>query len=114
MCLSYYRHFPPTLPDYKSGALPIELKRLRSKNKTMTYQVNTTRVEHLAILPGYGSNGILPRLDSEDFLLTQHLITPIPHPGRDNRFVKPFGFHAIMHDTASIGLVVEDILDGHS
>ena len=51
---------------------------------------------------------------SEDSLSTQHLITPIPHPSRDNGFVKPFGFHSIMDDTASIGLVVEDILDGHS
>ena len=59
-CLSYCRLFPPKLPDYKSGALLIELNRLRSKTKTVTYYINTTRVEHLAILPGYGSIGILP------------------------------------------------------
>jgi hypothetical protein len=51
---------------------------------------------------------------SEDFSSTQHLIATIPHPGRDNGLVKPFGFHSIVDDTASIGLVVEEILDGHS
>ena len=51
---------------------------------------------------------------SEDFLSTQHLITTIPQPSRDNGFVKSFGFHSIVDDTTSIGLVVEDILDGHS
>ena len=45
---------------------------------------------------------------------TQHLIATIPQPYRDNGFVKPFYFHSIMNDTTSIGLVVEDILDGHS
>jgi hypothetical protein len=38
----------------------------------------------------------------------------IPHLGCNNGFVDSFGFHSIVLDTASIGLVVEDILDGRS
>ena len=59
-------------------------------------------------------SGIFLRIDPLSSVPTQHLITPIPHPGRDNGNVKPFGFHSVVHDTANIGLVVEDILDGHS
>ena len=57
-CHCYWSRLPDSNrgpPDYKSGALPTELKRLTSKNKTMTYQINTTQSEHLAILPGQGS-----------------------------------------------------------
>ena len=44
----------------------------------------------------------------------QEFVTPIPHPSRDDGFVKPFGFHSIVNDTTSIGLVVEDVFDSHS
>ena len=109
-------------PDYKSGALPTELKRLTSKNKTMTYQINTTRSEHLAILPGYGSIWILPSPYSGIFLTnwplssvpTQHLIAPIPHSSRDNRWVSSLRFDPIVNYPTDVGLVVEDILDGHT
>ena len=51
---------------------------------------------------------------SEDTSLTQHLIALVQHPGRYNGFVNTFGSHSIMNDTTSIGLVVKDILYGHS
>ena len=51
---------------------------------------------------------------SEDFWSTQYLVTKIPHPGWYNWFVKPIGFHSIVHDTTSIVLVVEDVFYSHS
>ena len=60
-------------------------------------------------LPGKGYKPI-----SEDSSSTQHLITPVPQPGRDDRWVSGFRFDPIMDNTADVGLVVEDILDGHT
>ena len=45
---------------------------------------------------------------------TQHLIAPIPQPSRDNRFVSSLRFDPIVVDPTDVGLVVEDILDGHT
>ena len=44
---------------------------------------------------------------------TQHLIAPIPQPSRDNRWVSSLRFDPIVDDPTDVGLVVEDILDGH-
>ena len=74
----------------------------RSKNKRGT--------RYFLVRLRFPSTGFV----EEVLFRTQHLITTIPHPGRDNWFVKPFGFHSVVHDTTSIGFVVEDILDGHS
>ena len=45
---------------------------------------------------------------------TQHLIAPVPQPSRDDRWVSSLGFDPIVDDPTDVGLVVEDILDGHS
>ena len=87
----------------------------------MTYIDQDTRMS-LWHLPGYGSilhlpspySGIFLRIDPLSSVPTQHLIAPIPQPSRDDRWVSSLGFDPIVDDTTDVGLVVEDILDGHS
>ena len=103
-------------PDYKSGALPTELRRLISKVKTIIYQANCPRIEHLAF------SRLRQHLDSAKPLFgiflssvpTQHLIAPIPQPCRDDRCVSSLRFDPIVDDPTDVGLVVEDVLDRHS
>ena len=59
-------------------------------------------------------SGIFLRIDPLSSVPTQHLIAPIPQPSRDNRWVSSLRFDSIVDDTADVGLVVEDVLDGHS
>ena len=73
-------------------------------------------------LPGYGSilhlpspySGIFLRIDPLSSAPTQHLIAPIPQPSRDDRCVNSLRFDPIVDDPTDVGLVVEDILDGHT
>ena len=102
-------------PDYKSGALPTELRRLISKVKTIIYQANCPRIEHLAF------SRLRQHLNSAKPIFgiflssgpTQHLIAPIPQPCRDDRCVNSLRFDPIVDDPTDVGLVVEDILDDH-
>ena len=72
-------------------------------------------------MPDYGSifhlsspySGYFLRIDPLSSVPTQHLIAPIPQPSRDDRFVSSLRFDPIVDDTTDVGLVVEDILDGH-
>ena len=87
----------------------------------MTYIDQDTRMSFW-LLPGYGSilhlpspySGYFLRIDPLSSVPTPHLIAPIPQPSRDNRWVSSLGFDPIVDDTTDVGLVVEDILDGHS
>ena len=86
----------------------------------MTYIYQDTRMSFW-LLPGYGSILHLPSpysgyflwIDSLSSAPTQHLIAPIPHSSRDDRWVSSLGFDPIVDDPTDVGLVVEDILDGH-
>ena len=106
MCLSYYWDFSPTLPDYKSGALPTELRRLISKVKTIIYQAICPRIEHLAF------SRLRQHLDSAKPIFgiflspvpTQHLIAPIPQPSRDDRCMSSLGLDPIVDDPTDVGL----------
>ena len=57
--------------------------------------------------------GYFLRIDPLSSVPTQHLITPIPQPSRDDRWVSSLRFDPIVDDPTDVGLVVEDILDGH-
>ena len=86
----------------------------------MTYIDQDTRMSfwHTARLRQHFSSakpisGIFLRIDPLSSVPTQHLITPIPHSSRDDRWVSSLGFDPIVDDPTDVGLVVEDILDGH-
>ena len=59
-------------------------------------------------------SGIFLRIVPLSSVPTQHLIAPIPQPSRDDRGVSSLGFDPIVDDPTDVGLVVEDILDGHT
>ena len=47
-------------------------------------------------------------------IFTQHLITTIPHPEQRQSICEALFSPCLMNNTASLSLVIEDILDGHT